>query len=450
MNATTAPARPQAGKLATGADIKRATPGAKLRFGGGLYLLVSPAAKSWQVHYHVAGRHQAVIVGRWPDLGVTEAKTKRDEIRRTIREGGDPAHERRERRQARQDAEAATVRSVGERWLASASVARGWSANYQHHIGLRLKNHIYPVIGDRPVARVTTHEIESLIVGLAKNFRSQADHARQNLQSLFDFAARRDLVTVNLVRKIAEDLPRRIPGDENEICRAHVETIEDARAVLAAVEAYNSGPFAKLAHRLIALTAVRKLEGLEAQWSEIKEGPDGMTWTIPAARMKGRRGKRREHVLPLPPQTADVFRAARELARASGVKSPFVFPGRGMRGNLARNTPNFLLAYALAGSDFAGRHTVHGWRSTFYTVLKEADYDERLIDAMLAHQPARPSQVAQHYDRSRLIRNGAHLQPLIDRRRLATAWADLLLAGAPSPFALAGLTSNVVRLREAA
>jgi integrase len=449
MNATTQADRPQPTKIAKGSDIKTAKPGARLRFGGGLYLLVSPAARSWQVHYHVAGKHQAVIVGRWPELGVEQAKEARDKIRQTVRAGGDPAIERAERRIERRGAEAATVRAVGERWIATASVARGWTPNYLHHTKLRLKNHIYPALGDRPIGRVRTFEIEALIVGLVKNYRSQTEHVRQNLQSIFDYAVRHDLgVTVNPVRKIAEDLPRRIQSEEAN--RANVESIEDARAVLAAVETYNSGPFAKLAHRLIALTAVRKLEGLEAQWSEIVDGPDGMTWTIPAERMKGRRGKRREHVIPLSPQAADVFRAARELARVSGVKSPFVFPGRGMRGNLARNTPNFLLAYALAGSDLAGRHTVHGWRSTFYTVLKEADYDERLIDAMLAHQPARPSQVAQHYDRSRLIRNGAHLQPLIDRRRLATAWADLLLAGAPSPFALAGLTSNVVRLREAA
>ena len=86
MNAITAPASPQATKLAKGTDIKTAPPGARLRFGGGLYLLVSPAgARSWQVHYHVAGRHQAKIVGRWPELGVTEAKAKRETIRHHAR-----------------------------------------------------------------------------------------------------------------------------------------------------------------------------------------------------------------------------------------------------------------------------------------------------------------------------------------------------------------------------
>jgi len=445
-------------RLCTGQDIKAAKPAAKpytLRFGGGLYLIVAPSGtKSWQAHYHVGGRHQMATVGRWPDLGVTEAKAKRDEIRKTIREGGDPAHDRHEQRQARKGAEAATVRIVGERWFAVAPVSRGWSEAYAGYTRLRLKNHIYPAIGERPIGRVTTDEIEALVLGVAKRHRAQAVMVRQNLQSLFDYATRHKLAAENPVRAIGPELPKRIVGDEAP--RAHVETIAEARAVLAAVERSDAAAFTKLAHRLVALTAVRKLEGLDARWCEITEGPDGMTWTIPAERMKGRRGKKRAHVVPLAPQAADVFRAALELARSSGDKSPAVFPGGGKRGGLSRNSLNILIRRTLAAGPLAGRHTVHGWRSTFYTVMKEADYrDEAAIDATLAHRPLRPSSAAAHYDSSRLIRAGAHLQPLIDRRRLATAWADQLLAEAPSAFALAGLaempdTGNVVQLREAA
>lgn len=442
-------------KLCKGSDIKTARPGDKLRFGGGLYLLVSPAgAKSWQVHYHVAGKHQATIVGRWPDLGIDEAKAKRAEIKATVRDGGDPALERRERRTERQEADAATVRVVAERWLKVAPEARNWSADYTHHTKLRLANHVLPVIGNRPIGRITTHEIEELILGLLKptadrkGLRSQAVHVRQMLQVMFDYALRRKLITENPVRVIAEDLPKRVRGDEREISRAHVATIADARTILAAVEA-GASPFIALAHRLIALTGVRKLEGVEAEWSEIAEGPDGMTWTIPAARMKGRRGKKREHVVPLSPQAADVFRAAKALATALGLATDAVFPGEGGAKPVSRSSLNRV--YASAG--IVGRHSIHGWRSTFYTVMKERDYrDEITIDAMLAHRIAGPSQAARHYDHSRLIRNGVELRELADRRRVACAWADALLAGAPSAFAVAGLVepSNVVRLREAA
>jgi integrase len=445
MTTTTHPRPPQAGKLAKGTEIRTAQPGAKLRFGNGLYLLVSPTGtKSWQVHYHVADRHQATIVGRWPDLGVDEAKAKRDEIKRTVRAGDDPAHDRREQRGARIEANATTVRVVAERWIETAAEARGWSANYTAQTTQRIANHVLPVLGDRPIGRVTTHEIEDLLGGLLKRLRSQAVHVRQHLQLLFDYALRRRLVTENPVRVIAEDLPKRVAGDPREVSQAHVATIAEARTVLAAIEATACSPFAKLAHRLIALTGVRKLEGVEAQWSEVSEGPDGMTWTIPAARMKGRRGQKREHVIPLSPQAADVFRAARTLAVSLGGKSPSVFPGRGNRGNLERSGLNDVMGRALAGVGLAGRHTVHGWRATFSTIANEADPGAyRVIDVMLAHKAF--GEVERRYN---------HAVFLAERRRMATAWADQLLDGAPSAFVVAGLVErdndNIVQLREAA
>jgi integrase len=440
MTTTTPLLRQQATKLCTGADLKAAKPGAKLRFGGGLYALVSPQRTiSWQVHYHVTGRHQATIVGRWPDLGISEAKAKREEIRRTIREGGDPAVDRREQRTARLEADAATVRTVAERWLAVAPGSRGWSATYRRDIGFRLAKHILPAIGDRPIGRVTTLEIEALVVGMVERFRSQAVHVRQTLQLLFDYAAGHDLVAVNPVRKIAGNLPKRRVGDD--VSRAHVGTIEDARAVLAAMEAIPCSPFFKLAHRLIALTAVRKVEGVEAQWSEVSEGPDGMTWTIPAERMKGRRGKKREHVIPLAPQAADVFRAARTLAASLGIESPVVFPGRDNRNSLGRGGLNDVLSLALPAVGLVGRHTIHGWRATFSTICNEADPTEgRVIDVMLAHKTF--GEVEGRYNKAKFLEA---------RRRVACVWADQLLDGAPSAFALAGLdeapASNVVPFR---
>jgi integrase len=435
----------QAGKLATGADIKTAKAGARLRFGGGLYLLVGTGgAKSWQVHYHVGGKHQATIVGRWPDLGIVEAKVRRDELRRTIREGGDPAHDRQEARTARMEAGAATVRVVGAAWIATAQVSREWSAGHLHGTTLRLANHVYPVIGDRPIGRVTVHEIEALIVGLSSRFRAQAVHVRQALQLLFDYAARRDLVAVNPVRKIAEDLPKRTRGDKREISRAHVSTIEEARMVLRAVEASNASPFTKLAHRLIALTAVRKLEGVEARWSEVVEAADGMTWKIPGERMKGRRGAKRDHVIPLSPQAADVFRAARALQVAAGISSDFVFPGQDTRGAATRSGLNIIMDRSLPAVGLRRRHTVHGWRATFSTILNEADPGAgRVIDVMLAHKAF--GEVEGRYNKATFI---------AQRRALATTWADQLLDGLPSASAMVGLveadTTNIVELRRAA
>jgi integrase len=445
MTDTTSIRPAQATRQCTGADIRTAKNGATLRFGGGLYLLVSAnGTKSWQAHYHVAGKHQAVILGRWPDVNVTEAKAKRDAIRATVRAGGDPALDRHEQKAARIEADAATVRTIGEAWQRRAKDARNWSDGFATMVAGRLAKHVYPVLGDRPIGRVTTHEVEALIGDLSDRFRAQAVHVRQHLQLLFDFAIRRDLVTVNPVRKIAEDLPKRVRGDEREIGRAAVTTIEAARRVLAAIEGSTANPFTKLAHRLIALTAVRKLEGIEAAWCEITDTADGMVWTIPASRMKGRRGLKREHVIPLAPQAADVIRAARALADAMGIVSAFVFPGTGKGRSVERSCLNELMARVLPAAGLAGLHTVHGWRSTFSTICNEADPGAyRVVDVMLAHRAF--GAVEGRYNRASFV---------AERRKLACTWADQLLLDAPTAFVLAGVieqdNDNVVQFREAA
>jgi integrase len=89
----------------------------------------------------------------------------------------------------------------------------------------------------------------------------------------------------------------------------------------------------KLAHRLLALTAVRAAELCGARWDEM-EDLDGEEpiWTIPVGRMKGKFGHRREHMVPLSPPACAVLRLARQLSGSS----EFVFPaplsrrGRGM------------------------------------------------------------------------------------------------------------------------
>jgi len=65
---------------------------------------------------------------------------------------------------------------------------------------------------------------------------------------------------------------------------------------------------------LTILTAARTSEVLQATWSEFDL--EGMTWTVPAARMKAGR----EHRVPLFPSAVD-------LLKGLATTDAFVFPG---------------------------------------------------------------------------------------------------------------------------
>jgi NAD(P)-dependent dehydrogenase (short-subunit alcohol dehydrogenase family) len=91
------------------------------------------------------------------------------------------------------------------------------------------------------------------------------------------------------------------------------------------------------------------------------------------------------------------------------------------------------------------KHVPHGWRSVFATIMNERHpADQQVIDVMLAHAGGKGA-VERLYNRSKHF----------DRaRELTNEWADLLLAEAPDPWTLVGLSAprgdNVVSLREVA
>jgi integrase len=466
MTTTTNTSQPQAGKLYTGTEIKLLKPQAKpyaARFGNGLYLWVTPTGtKSWRVNYHVDGKHQIATLGRWPDVSVSDAKAKRAAIREDIRTGGDPSVALRQLRAARQEAGAATVQAMSEAWIEAAS--RKWSANYRRNVPGRMAKHVYPAIGDLPIASVSKESIKTLLNTIGTTAPSMAVHIQQHLAGVFDYAVDHDKLTVNPIRQLRRWLPTRDFASVDK--RAHVSTIEDARRVLQLVESSDSHPGLILGHRLLALTGLRKTEALGARWSEFND--DLSVWTIPASRMKGKQ----QHVVPLAPQAADVVRVARALQAATGKRSDYVFPTHhtarrvprlvGVRDYAAEHARrvaartaspldrcvdstaiNKVMDRALAKGGMANAHTPHGWRYTFSTLTNESDIRlQHLVEVALAHSTK--TRIGRIYDESQ------HVEA---RRVIACTWADRLLVGATSPWSLVGLRrprTAVVELKEAA
>src|SRR5258706_3566915 len=61
----------------------------------GLYLEVHPSgSKLWRLKYAHLGKDKRIALGRYPEVGLAEARRKRDEARQKLREGVDPLAER--------------------------------------------------------------------------------------------------------------------------------------------------------------------------------------------------------------------------------------------------------------------------------------------------------------------------------------------------------------------
>ena len=79
----------------TDAVCRSAKPGPKRRKlsdGGGLQLWVQTSgARLWQLAYRFQGRQRQLALGRYPEISLAEARIKREDARRLLRAGDDPA-----------------------------------------------------------------------------------------------------------------------------------------------------------------------------------------------------------------------------------------------------------------------------------------------------------------------------------------------------------------------
>ncbi|MHA6833784.1 Arm DNA-binding domain-containing protein [Ralstonia pseudosolanacearum] len=68
----------------------------KLVDGGGLFVLVSPGgAKNWKYQYPFGGKRCEVTIGRYPEIGVADARDRHTIYRAMVERGEDPAAHRR-------------------------------------------------------------------------------------------------------------------------------------------------------------------------------------------------------------------------------------------------------------------------------------------------------------------------------------------------------------------
>ena len=131
----------------------KATDKAQRLFDGfGLYLEVTPAgSKLWRQKYRFAGKEKRLAHGSYPTVTLAEARERREEARKLLSKGLDPAEHRRASRAAAEDRAGNSFEVIAREWLGR----QAWVPHYRVKVEAWFTNDIFPWIGGRPVAEIT-------------------------------------------------------------------------------------------------------------------------------------------------------------------------------------------------------------------------------------------------------------------------------------------------------
>jgi integrase len=385
--------------------IKKAKPTDKLgrmSDGGGMYLLIhTNGGKYWRMDYRLAGKRKTLAIGVYPDIGLADARERREQARKLIANCVDPVGVK--------HAQAASIVAntensfevIAREWFVRH--APNWKENHSSKIIARLEKDVFPWIGNRPIADIAAPALLAAIRKIeARGALETAHRALACCGQVFRYA----VATGRAERDPTGDLRGALPPVKKE---KHFAAITDPKKVgelLRDIEGYQGSYIVKGAFKLSPLLFVRPGELRKMEWTELDL--DKSEWIIPADKMK----MGVTHIVPLAKQAVAVLR---EMLPLTG-RSRYVFHGerdhdRPMSDNAIRSA---LRRMGWANDEM----TPHGFRAMASTILDNMGYKQEWLERQLAHEE--PNKIKAAYKRE------AWRMYLPERTAMMQAWADYL------------------------
>lgn len=373
----------------------------KLADGGGLVLHLTKTSKLWKLRYRFLGKEKTLSFGPYPEVGLREARERRDDAKALLRDNVDPMAHKKQKRQKLIDEHQNQFEQVAREWHAHKK--HTWKGVHADRIMGRLERYIFPAVGRVPIRQLNAPELLEAIRPIERAGKYETAHRMfQTSSQIFRYA----VACGKANRDITADLKGALAPVQHKTY-AHLSE-KELPAFLSALDRYD-GEYAgytitKLAFQLLVLTFVRSAEIRGAKWEEIDWSKK--QWRIPAERMK----MKEQHIVPLAKQSIDLLKRIHDITGDSygGVLFPSLQSPRKV---MSENT--FLRVIERLG--YKGRTTGHGFRSTASTILNENGFRGDVIERQLAH--GERDQIRAAYN---------HAEYLKERADMMQWWADYL------------------------
>jgi len=363
----------------------------------GLYLEVSPTgSKWWRLKYRFDGKEKRLALGVYPDVGLKEARERRDAARKLLASGVDPGEHRKAQKLARTEQAANSFEVVAREWVAK--YATTWAASHSDRTLRRLERDVFPWIGSRPICDIHAPEVLTVLRRIeARGAGETAHRALSNCGQVFRYA----VATGRADRDPSGDLR----GALSRVKKSHFAAKTDPEAVagiLRAMDGYVGTLPVRCAMHLAPLLFVRPGELRTAKWADMDL--EEKQWRYTATKTNT------PHIVPLSRQAIQILK---ELQPVTG-NGQYVFPSA--RSSARPMSDNAILAAMRRAGIDKEEMTGHGFRAVARTILDEVlGVRPDFIEHQLAHAVKDPNGRA--YNRT------AHLP---ERRKMMQQWADYL------------------------
>lgn len=287
----------------------------KLSDGGGLYIEVAPSGgKWWRLKYRFAGKEKRLSLGVYPEVGLKEARERRETTKRLLADGIDPSVERRVRKAATVERAANSFEAVAREWHTKFSP--DWSESNAKKVLARLENDVFPWLRGRPIADVKAPDL----LGVARRVESRGalDTAHRVLQTcgqIFRYA----VATGRAERDPSGDLRGALPPAKGKHYAAPTDPKEVA-GLLRMFDGFTGTFVVKCALLLAPMLFVRPGELRAAEWADIDL--DAGEWRFVSSKRDV------PHIVPLAAEVPSSYQSLNEFLgkkhkpRASIVEAP--------------------------------------------------------------------------------------------------------------------------------
>ena len=342
-----------------------------LRDGNGLVLIVRKNnIKNWAFKYisPTTNRENSMSLGSYPSVSLDEARSKRDEYIKLLKQKIDPQIYRNSEQQKQLDKQRTTFKYVMNEWYNS-SYCKKLKPRTLLKKRQSLEKHIVPFIGNVPIQEITPSMVIELLKPLEQENKFETLYRIiQRINEIMDYSINLGYIDTNKLNKVHMIFESH---QANHMLSIRPEELPEFMKALSKAQIK---PYTKLLIEFQLLTLARPIEAVQVEWNEIDF--DKRIWTVPKEKIK----KNREHLVPLSQRAIDILL---EMKKINGSRK-YVFTSQ-VKKHLNNHMNSQTANGAIKRMGYGGKLVAHGLRSVASTYLNEQNFDKEIIEIALSH-----------------------------------------------------------------